>query len=153
MGVLKLRAIYFYAGAGIAKEALGERFDHAGLARPGRTEEEQIPDGPVRRVQACQEHLINFNDLFNGSVLANDLAAKADLKVTGVCAPAIGIENGTCNGLHEMRLLSFFGLRGVAAVVETVTKIVTFGTTSRKRLRASTSPTSTELRKPLFCKI
>src|ERR1043166_354440 len=84
VGVLKLGAIYLDACARVAEQRLRQRFNHAGLARPGRPQEKQISYGPSRRIQSRQEHLVNLYHFFYCRVLANNLAAWSSFTISGL---------------------------------------------------------------------
>src|SRR5262249_60048692 len=88
MRVLELRAVDLDRGARVAEERLRHGFDHSGLPRAGGPQEEEVADRSSRRVQPGQKHLIDFDYLFNGLILANDLATKCAFKVPRVTATA-----------------------------------------------------------------
>src|SRR5580692_342215 len=111
MGMLELGAIDLDAGAGVAEERLGNCFDHAGLAGAGRSQEKQVAYGTARSVESGEKHLIDFRDLFDGLVLANDFAAQGALEVTGVVAAAARIQHSCKVRSHRIGpLFSFWKL-------------------------------------------
>ncbi len=70
--VLELGAIDLDQGARIAEQALRPGLDHAGFARTGGPEKQQVPNRTVRRIQPRQEHLVDLSDFFDGGVLTDD---------------------------------------------------------------------------------
>jgi hypothetical protein len=89
--MLELGAVNLDAGASFAEKRLGQSFDYTGFARSGGTEEEQISDRAIGRVETGKEHLIDLNDLFDSGILTDDLAAQSSFKVPGIGAPAAGV--------------------------------------------------------------
>ena len=88
----------------IAEQRLGHRLHYPGLARAGGPEEKQIADGTPRRVQAGEEHLVDFGDFFDRDVLAHDLAADGVFKVLRVAAATARIEGCIDAGFHNPQL-------------------------------------------------
>ena len=78
--MLELRAIYLDHRAHIAHQALRRGFHHARLARTGRSQKEEIADGPPGARHARQERLINIHDLINRLVLPDDPPPEIGIK-------------------------------------------------------------------------
>jgi hypothetical protein len=64
------------------------------LPEPVGPRKQKVAHGTARGVQSGKKHLIDFRDLFDRRVLADNLAAQGALKVTGIIATAAGIEHG-----------------------------------------------------------
>src|SRR5271167_2142432 len=94
VGVLKLSAIDLDAGLSVAEQGLGHGFHYPRFARTGRPEEQEIAYGTARSIQPSQKHLIDFRDLLDGLILADNLAAQGVLKVTSIVAAAGRVEHG-----------------------------------------------------------
>src|SRR5689334_24588408 len=90
--VLELGAIDLDGGTGIAEKRLSDGFNHAGLARAGWPEKQEIADRTPGRIQPRQEHLINLRHLFDGCVLSDDLATQCIFEILSVAAAAVGVE-------------------------------------------------------------
>src|SRR5262249_5398847 len=85
MRVLKLRTVDLDAGARIAKQRLRHRLHYAGLARTCRSEEQQIGHRTSLRIQSRQKRLVDLGYLFDGLVLANDVAMQSIRKLGCIC--------------------------------------------------------------------
>src|SRR4051812_20877676 len=72
MAVLKLRAVDFHDSPRVAHQNLGKRLHRPGLARAGRTEEQQTAHGAARSSETCLKHLVDPDDLANGVVLSDN---------------------------------------------------------------------------------
>src|ERR1039458_2734358 len=92
--VLKLGAVDLDAGMGIAEQGLCHGFHHASLPRTGRSQKKQVAHRTPRRVQARQKNLVNLGNLFDGLILADDLAAQGGFKLSSIVAAAVRIEHG-----------------------------------------------------------
>ena len=90
MGVLELGAINLDASAGVSEERFRESFHDARLARTGWPKKKQIADRASGGVQSGEKHLVDFDDLLNGGILADDFAAKSAFKVAGVALRRLG---------------------------------------------------------------
>jgi len=93
MGVLEFGAVDLDAGAGVAEHGFRHSLNHASLAGTGRPQEQEVADGSSGWVEAGQKHLIYFRDLFDGLVLADDLAAEGIVKLFGVIAATGRVEH------------------------------------------------------------
>ncbi len=91
--VLKLGAIDFNAGARVSEQSLGHGFDHAGLARTGWSEEQQVAHWASGRVEARKEHLIDLYDLFDRLILSHNAATKGGFKLSSIVAATVWIEH------------------------------------------------------------
>ncbi len=89
--VLKFGAVDLDAGAGIAEQGFRHRLDHPGLTGAGRTEEQKVANWTSRRIQSCQEHLVDFDHFLDGLVLTDDSAAKGAFKLPGIIGATSGV--------------------------------------------------------------
>jgi hypothetical protein len=72
--VLELRAIDLDAGASVAEERFRQSFDNPRLSGAGGTKKQQVSNRSARGIQSRQEHLVNFDHLFDGRVLTDNAA-------------------------------------------------------------------------------
>src|SRR5215470_3492574 len=86
MRVLELRAIYLNYRSRIAKQNLRGRFHNARLTGTCRPKEQQIANGPSRRIQPSAEHLVQIHQRLHSFFLPNDLRAKRGLEITRIVA-------------------------------------------------------------------
>src|SRR5208337_514885 len=98
--MLELSAVNLDAGAHIPKQRLRHGLDDAGLARPRRSQEEEIPNWAAGRIQSRQKHLINFADFLDSGILAYDPAPKSGLKLLCGVAALRGIQSCVQSGFH-----------------------------------------------------
>src|ERR1700704_565929 len=61
MRMLELRAVDLDEGACVAEQNLCGRFHDARLAGASRTEEQQVPHRPARRIEASAEYLVQID--------------------------------------------------------------------------------------------
>ena len=69
-------------------------FHHARLARSRGPQKQQVPHRTSRRIQPRQKHLIDFDDLFDGRILPDNLAAQGGIKLSSIVAAAVRIQHG-----------------------------------------------------------
>src|SRR5579872_468932 len=93
MRVLKFRAVDLYDRSLFAEQGLCRGLHDARLSRPGRSQEQQIPDGPSRRIQARAKHLKNRHYRLDGFVLPYNFGAKSRLEFLQLRAPFGGIKD------------------------------------------------------------
>jgi len=72
--VLKFATVDFDIGVRVAEQRLRHSFHHARLAGVGRPQEKQIAHGTFRRVQTCQEHLVDLGYLIGGRFVPDNPA-------------------------------------------------------------------------------
>jgi hypothetical protein len=70
--MLEFGAINLDKGARISKESLRNRLDDTRLAGPGGSKKKKIPNRASRRIQAGQEHLVDFDDFINRLILPDN---------------------------------------------------------------------------------
>src|ERR1700719_4147369 len=92
MGVLKLGAVNLDAGMRVAEQSLGHGFDHTGLARSRRPQKQQVAHRPTWGVEPGEKHLVDFDHLFDGLLLADNAAAEGGFKLPRIVTAAVGIE-------------------------------------------------------------
>ena len=85
----------------IAKERFRHGFHHAGLARAGGPEKEQISHRTPGGVQSGKKHLVNFDNFFDGRILANDLAPQCGLEVLRIRTTPGRIKSSIKAGPHK----------------------------------------------------
>src|SRR5665213_3032104 len=76
MTVLKLGAVDFDHGAGIAHKRSRRRFDHARLTRAGWPKEQKVTDRTAGACHPRKKHLIDVHDLLDRFFLPNNSFAK-----------------------------------------------------------------------------
>jgi len=106
VAVLEFGAVNLDDGVRIAQQRLGGGLDDAGLARTGRTQEQQVGHGPPWRGQPGQVHLIDADDLANGFILSYDELPQAGFQGHGfLTAPgriqAIVLPRGAGHSVRE----------------------------------------------------
>src|ERR1022692_3369801 len=104
MRVLELGAVDLNAGMGVAEKRLCHRFHHPRLARARRPKKQQVAHRTPRSVQPRQKHLVNFGDLFDGLVLANNAAAQRCFKLSSIGTAAVRIEH--CSKIRSHKVAS-----------------------------------------------
>src|SRR5579864_5015725 len=104
MRVLELRAVNLDARPRIPKQRLRHGFDHACLARSCRPQKQQVPHRTPGRIQPRQEHLVDFDDLFYGGILAYDSAAQGPFKLSSIVAATVRIEH--CSEIRSHKIVS-----------------------------------------------
>ncbi len=102
--VLKFGAVDLDASLRIAEQRLSHGFHHARLARSRRSKKQKVPDRAAGRIQPSQEHLVNFGDLLDGRVLANDLAPESGFKILRRIAAPRRIQRCIESGFHFCHL-------------------------------------------------
>src|SRR5579872_5472061 len=100
--MLEFCAINLDDGARISKQNLRSRFHDPRLARASGSEEEQVPDGPPRRVQSRTEDLIQVHQRLHPFRLSDDLRAQRSLKIASICASDGWIQLLSCGGFHSI---------------------------------------------------
>src|SRR5215470_6663707 len=101
MAVLELRAVNLDDCPRIAKERFCHGFHHAGLARTGWSKEKKISHGTPGSVQSGKKHLVDFNNFFDGRVLADNLAAQRGLEILRIGAAPGRIKSSIKTGPHK----------------------------------------------------
>ena len=93
MRMLEFGAIDLDAGARVAEHCFRHGLDDSRFARAGRSQKQEVPYRTSGRVQARQEHLIDFHDLFNRLILTDDLTTKGVLKFSSVVGATRWVEH------------------------------------------------------------
>ena len=109
MRMLKFGAVDFDTSMRISEERLRDGLDHARLAGAGRPQKQKIADGPTRRIQTGEKHLIDLGDLLHGWVLADDLAPQSGFKIQRLATAPRRIQGSVQSCFHNKGQLT--GLR------------------------------------------
>ena len=107
--VLELRAIDLDAGAGVPKSDSAIASTTRVLPEPVGPRNKQVPYRTSGRVQTGQKHLVDLRNFLDGLVLADDLAAKSAVKLTGVMTATGRIEYGAQIRSHRVWARFGFG--------------------------------------------
>src|SRR5256885_14969481 len=105
--------------------------DFSGTLWAGETENCPPADSDLL---GSQEHLVNFDDLFDRRVLANDFPPEPAFTISGITAPATGIKNCAGNGLHTGCLALLTSACGFDCVVHRSDKFCHFKNLLREPL-------------------
>src|SRR5580698_8340309 len=81
VAVLKLGAVDLQDTSGVAHKRFRSGFHQAGLAGPGGSQKQKISDRPANAGQACQESLIDTNDLVDRVFLSYHEPPQVALKL------------------------------------------------------------------------
>jgi hypothetical protein len=100
MLVLEFCAIDLDECLGIAEERFSERFDDAGFAGSGRSEEQQVTYWTSWGIQTGKKHLVDFDDLVYSKVLSDDSAPQRCFEFGGVAAAPVGVKHRINTGSH-----------------------------------------------------
>src|ERR1044071_6716537 len=111
VAVLELCAVNLDESAWIPEQNLRSGFHDSRFTRAGRSQKQQIADGPAGRRHSGQIGLVNVYDLLNAPLLADDFAPESPLEVEYVRASHFGVEqnflghvgfNHCCAPLHYL---------------------------------------------------